>query len=87
LGGDVGLDHRNSPVQAGGRSKNDDQSQIEIERKKNALLKMSHETADGGPTNKAIYERPVVKRGCAESVLQGFPLSASVDLAHLRPVG
>ena len=42
------------------------------------------------PENKAIYERPVVKRGGAEFVSQGSRTSpspsASVDLAHLRPV-
>src|SRR5271157_6124926 len=40
--------------------------------------------------NKAIYERPVVKRGGADFVSQGSCTSpspsASVDLAHLRPV-
>ncbi|HMF38598.1 MAG TPA: hypothetical protein VKF17_18305, partial [Isosphaeraceae bacterium] len=42
------------------------------------------------PENKAIYERPVVKRGGADFVSQGSRTSpspsASVDLAHLRPV-
>ena len=40
--------------------------------------------------NKPIYERPVVKRGGADFVSQGSRTSpspsASVDLAHLRPV-
>jgi len=40
--------------------------------------------------NEAIYERPVVKRGGADFVSQGSRTSpspsASVDLAHLRPV-
>ena len=40
--------------------------------------------------NKAIYERPVVKRGGADFVSRGSRTSpspsASVDLAHLRPV-
>src|SRR5271157_3864156 len=49
-------------------------------------------TNQGGiePENEAIYERPVVKRGGADFVSRGsrtFPSpSASVDLAHLRPV-
>src|SRR5208337_4616531 len=40
--------------------------------------------------NEPIYERPVVKRGGADFVSQGSRTSpspsASVDLAHLRPV-
>ncbi len=40
--------------------------------------------------NKPIYERPVVKRGGADFVSQGSRTSpspsASVDLAHLRPI-
>src|SRR5208337_2507826 len=40
--------------------------------------------------NEPIYERPVVKRGGADFVSQGSRTSsspsASVDLAHLRPI-
>src|SRR5271157_2972622 len=49
-------------------------------------------TNQGGiePENKPIYERPVVKRGGADFVSQGSRTSpspsASVDLAHLRPI-
>src|SRR5208337_3268646 len=43
-----------------------------------------------GQENEPIYERPVVKRGGADFVSQGSRTSpspsASVDLAHLRPV-
>src|SRR5271157_3801753 len=49
-------------------------------------------TNEGGieQENEPIYERPVVKRGGADFVSQGSRTSpspsASVDLAHLRPV-
>src|SRR5208337_1119000 len=49
-------------------------------------------TMDSGSLmqNEPIYERPVVKRGGADFVSQGSRTSpspsASVDLAHLRPV-
>src|SRR5208337_2451795 len=43
-----------------------------------------------GQAKRTIYERPVVKRGGADFVSQGSRTSpspsASVDLAHLRPV-
>src|SRR5271157_3503470 len=63
---------------------------IRNQRKVHCRLRLNRPRPSLRVENEAIYERPVVKRGGADFVSQGSRTSpspsASVDLAHLRPV-